>query len=63
MDKISGNEPWTKEQHPCYLGDGVYAWDDGYQIWIGIWRDFQWETIALDNATFSALLRNFIKAK
>lgn len=51
------NEPWTKDQRPTYLGDGVYAWDDGFQIWIGTQRDFKWETIALDDSTFQALIR------
>lgn len=50
------NEPWTRDQNPRYLGDGVYAWDEGYYIWIGTQRDNGWETIALDTNTFQALI-------
>lgn len=53
------NEPWTKDQHPRYLGDGVYVWDEGYQIWIGTKREI-WETIALDKGTVIQPLLNYI---
>lgn len=42
------------EQHKEYIGDGVYASFDGYQIWL---RTQEGSAIALDGETFSALLR------
>ena len=43
-----------------YLGDGVYAWWDGYQVWLqtGSHRPEECDNrIALDSLTFAALLR------
>lgn len=42
-----------KEQ---YLGDGVYAHFDGYQIWLRVHRDGRNEQIALEPTVFDALL-------
>ena len=36
-----------------YLGDGVYAEFDGYQIWLST---LEGSRIALDNATFNSLI-------
>jgi hypothetical protein len=43
-------------QHPCYLGDGVYASFDGYQIWLRTESETGTNDIALDGPTFKALL-------
>lgn len=37
-----------------YLGDGVYAEHDGYQIWL---RTLEGMVVALDDETFAALVR------
>lgn len=39
-----------------YLGDGVYAAHDGYQIWLGTERDGRWETIALEPGVYDRLI-------
>lgn len=44
-------------KHEAYIGDGVYAWTDGYQIWLKADRDGQEHLIALEPATFAALIR------
>jgi hypothetical protein len=38
-----------------YLGDGVYAGFDGYQIWVWAERDGREHAIALDAQTMAAL--------
>jgi len=46
------------DQHPCYLGDGVYASFDGYHIWLkagGLDQDDN--QIALEPAVFEALVK------
>jgi hypothetical protein len=41
-----------------YIGDGVYASFDGYQIWLRTTRDgIHDERIALEPQTFNALIR------
>lgn len=40
-----------------YLGDGVYAGYDGYQIWLLVERDGRTERVALEPATLLALQR------
>ena len=43
-----------------YLGDGVYAWWDGYQVWLqtGSHRPEECDNrIALDRSTFASLTR------
>ena len=47
-----------EEQHEKeYLGDGVYAWHDGYGIWLETVRQIgRPERIALDDETFAALV-------
>ena len=40
-----------------YLGDGVYASFDGFQIWLRTQRESGWHEIALDAYTFDALLK------
>lgn len=40
-----------------YLGDGVYAWFDGYQIWLWAERDGQRHEIAIDLGTHYAFNR------
>ena len=40
-----------------YLGDGVYASFDGYQIWLKADRDERQHAIALDAETFDALMK------
>lgn len=38
-----------------YLGDGVYASFDGYQIWLMVERDGRRESIALEPPVLAAL--------
>lgn len=38
-----------------YLGDGVYANFDGYQIWLWTQRDEGKHRIAIDSGTYQAL--------
>lgn len=45
------------EELQDYLGDGVYASWDGYQIWLRADRDCQTHEIAIESPVFSALLR------
>jgi len=40
-----------------YLGDGVYASFDGYQIWLKVDRDYGKHEIALEPPVYTALLR------
>lgn len=40
-----------------YIGDGVYANFDGYQIWLCTDRDGITHSIALEPQTFDALLQ------
>lgn len=40
-----------------YLGDGVYASFDGYQIWLKVARDYGKQEIALEPPVYAALLR------
>lgn len=42
--------------HEQYLGDGVYASHDGYQIWLAV-GNHQNKVIALDDDTLMALIR------
>ncbi len=44
------------KKHEQYLGDGVYAWTDGYQIWLKADRGQQEHLIALEPAVFAALI-------
>lgn len=39
-----------------YIGDGVYASFDGYQVWLETHRDFFKERIAIEAGTFEQLL-------
>jgi hypothetical protein len=43
--------------HDEYLGDGVYASFDGFQIWLDTRAQSPVNRIALDPQTYSALLR------
>ena len=43
----------AKYEQPTYLGDGVYASFDGYQIWLKSWNGNE---IALEPAVFSSLV-------
>lgn len=43
-----------------YLGDGVYASFDGYQIWLAV-NDHKNKVLALDASTMAAL-KEYIKA-
>ena len=40
-----------------YIGDGVYAGFDGYQIWLVCRREADFHYIALDPRTFESLAR------
>ncbi|MCO4170235.1 hypothetical protein K8D10_00265 [Aeromonas veronii] len=43
-------------QHPAYLGDGVYASFDGYQIWLRTEAMDGVNEIAIDDQTWAALV-------
>ncbi len=45
----------------CYLGDGVYASFDGYQIWLDLRGQDTTTRIALEPAVFAAL-EQFVKS-
>lgn len=45
------------ENRKEYLGDGVYASFDGYQIWLSVDRGGVAESIALEPPVFRALLK------
>ena len=49
---MSNNQRIKSEQ---YLGDGVYALFDGYQIWLKVMRDGREERIALEPEVFLTL--------
>ena len=42
-------------EHDEYLGDGVYASFDGYQIWLRTEREAGWHVIALEPPVWTAL--------
>lgn len=48
-----------------YLGDGVYASFDGYQLWLRVTRENGDERIALEPNVFESLIRyrNSLKEK
>ena len=45
------------ETHPAYLGDGLYAACDGYQIWLRAERDGMMHEIAIEGPVWTALKR------
>ncbi len=45
------------ERYPDYLGDGVYASFDGFQVWLRVERESGFHEIALDPHTLDALMR------
>lgn len=45
-----------------YIGDGVYAWHDGYQVWIATQRiQGHWCSVAIEPRTMENLI-NFAAA-
>jgi hypothetical protein len=44
------------QQFPAYLGDGVYASFDGYQIWLRTESMSGINDIAIDDQTWAALV-------
>lgn len=49
-------------KNATYVGDGVYAWHDGYQVWIATERvPGHWCAIALEPAVL-AQVNQFAKA-
>lgn len=40
-----------------HLGDGAYAWFDGFQIFIGAERENGWHYVALEPSALAALNR------
>ncbi len=50
---VSPKEP---RPEPAYIGDGVYARFDGYQIWIQTEREKGIEQIALEPQVFNELV-------
>jgi hypothetical protein len=39
-----------------YMGDGVYATFDGYQIWLHTMRENGWHRVALEDSALANLL-------
>jgi hypothetical protein len=40
-----------------YIGDGAYAWFDGYQVWVATQREpGHWCCVALEPSVFNALI-------
>ena len=50
------NETMNYTKFQEYIGDGVYASFDGYQIWLKTQRDHGEDAIALEPEVFRALL-------
>jgi hypothetical protein len=48
-------QPKEDVMPPAYLGDGVYASFDGYQIWLHLNDHRSQPLIALDSSTMSSL--------
>lgn len=48
------------DKNKTYLGDGVYVWFDGYQLWIETMREEGIHCIALESPVFDALI-HYIK--
>ena len=48
---------------PTYLGDGVYASNDGWHIWLHLGSHDSPPLIALEPAVINALLGYFIKTQ
>ncbi len=44
-------------RHPQYLGDGVYASFDGYQVWLHVGSHDSPPVVALESNVLIALLR------
>ncbi len=54
MQRIMNREQWKSE----YLGDGLYAAFDGYQIWVMSSNGIEvLDEVAFEPSTLSALLR------
>lgn len=51
-------EPMPKQE---YLGDGVYAEFDGYQVWLRTPREMGWHEIAIEPAVYNRL-REFARS-
>lgn len=52
IEDIMPKEPIVE---PTYLGDGVYATFDGYQIWLGINDHDSPPVVAIEPAVYEAL--------
>ena len=46
-----------QQQDKDYIGDGVYVYHDGYQIWLETQRERSIERIALEYETYNSLKR------
>jgi hypothetical protein len=49
-------KPWDGHYRCEYIGDGVYASWDGYQIWVHAERHPVWHSVAIEVSTMSRLL-------
>lgn len=47
----------TQCEHLRYLGDGVYAGFDGYQVWLWADRDGRRHEVALEGETIAQLVK------
>lgn len=43
--------------HPHYLGDGVYAWWDGSQVWLAVNAHHNRPVVALDGHVIDNLVK------
>lgn len=44
----------TGPEHGTYLGDGVYLWDDGFQLWLAVGNHHN-TVVALEPGVFARL--------
>lgn len=44
----------SNPHHETYLGDGLYAWFDGYQVWLRAPREGGDHVVALEPETLEA---------
>lgn len=57
MSKAMAKKNFEGETDQTYLGDGVYASFDGYQVWLRTQRGEAWHEIALEPPVLHLLQR------
>lgn len=55
---MDDGKPWEGYRDTLsYIGDGVYTWFDGYQVWVAADRYGVWHYVALERETMAQLIR------